>query len=175
MKRSRRSLRTMNLRLLARSEDGTALIEGAIVVPVLCVLLFGVYEFSWFFYQQHLVSTGLRDAARYLAHLQAPCNSTLLDWPTEQTGAKNLATTGSFSGGNSRVKGWTTSAIRIDCKWIDNTPVDQGLSSYRGGRFIYVVTASTRFRDRSLGLFGFLGLQSPVIAVSHSERVIGAG
>jgi hypothetical protein len=40
---------------------------------------------------------------------------------------------------------------------------------------IYVVTASTRFRGSALGFFGFLGLPSPAIAVSHSERVIGPG
>jgi Flp pilus assembly protein TadG len=34
------------LQLLTKNEEGSALIEGAIVVPVLCVLLFGVYEFS---------------------------------------------------------------------------------------------------------------------------------
>jgi hypothetical protein len=37
------------------------------------------------------------------------------------------------------------------------------------------VTASTRFRDPALGFFGLLGLQSPAISVSHSERVIGPG
>jgi Flp pilus assembly protein TadG len=72
------------MRLLARDEEGTALIEGAIIVPVLCILLFGVYEFSWFFYQQHLISTGLRDAARYLARLPTPCNAALPNWKINQ-------------------------------------------------------------------------------------------
>jgi Flp pilus assembly protein TadG len=46
-------------RRLARDQDGSAFLEGAIIVPVLLVFVLGVYEFSWFFYQQHLVSTGL--------------------------------------------------------------------------------------------------------------------
>jgi hypothetical protein len=160
---------------LARDDEGSALLEGAIVVPVLCLLLFGIYEFSWFFYQQHLVSTGVRDAARYLAHLPAACDLTSPYWPVEQARARNLATTGSVSGGAARVKGWTVAAVRLDCRPIENPIGPGGLAAFRGGPVLYVVTASTRFRDPALGLFGFLGLQSPVISVSHSERVIGPG
>jgi hypothetical protein len=158
----------------AANDEGSALIEGAIVVPVLCVLLFGVYEFSWFFYQQHLISTGLRDAARYLARLPAPCNPTSFTWYIDQASAKNLATSGSIGGGATRVKGWTAANVRLDCTPIDN-PRPSGLSVFRGGSVIYVVTASTRFTDPALGFFGFLGLKSPSISVSHSERVIGPG
>jgi hypothetical protein len=91
------------MRPLGRDEDGSALIEGAIVVPVLCLLLFGVYEFSWFFYQQHLISTGLRDAARYLARSSAPCNPESFQWPIDRASARNLATTGWVGGGAARV------------------------------------------------------------------------
>ena len=160
---------------LARDEDGSALIEGAIIVPVLCILLFGIYEFSWFFYQQHVISTGLRDAARYAARLPAACNPSSPDWPTVQAFAKNLATTGSINGGVTRVNGWTSAAVRLDCRGIENPTEAGGLSSYRGGRVIYVMTASTRFREPTLGLFSVLGLPAPTISVSHSERVIGPG
>jgi hypothetical protein len=159
---------------LDRSDEGSALIEGAIIVPVLCILLFGAYEFSWFFYQQHLISTGLRDAARYLARLPAPCNPASFTWYIDQVSAKNLATSGSISGGAIRVKGWTAANVRLACTPIDN-PRPSGLSTFRGGPTIYVVTASTRFIDPTLGFFGFLGLKSPAISVSHSERVIGPG
>jgi len=142
---------------------------------VLCILLFGVYEFSWFFYQQHLVSTGLRDAARYLARLSAPCNPASFTWFIDQASAKNLATTGSINGGAARVKGWTPDNVRLTCTPVDNPITAAGLSAFRGGPVIYVVTASTRFADPTLGFFGLLGLATPVISVSHSERVIGPG
>jgi TadE-like protein len=163
------------LQLLAGDEEGTALMEGAIVVPVLCILLFGVYEFSWFFYQQHLVSTGLRDAARYLARSSAACNLDAPDWWLNQAGAKRLATTGSILGGAPRVKGWTGAAVRLTCTPVENPIGGSGLSAYRGGPVIYVVTASTRFVDPALGFLRLLGLQAPTISVSHSERVIGPG
>jgi len=160
---------------MTRNEDGSALIEGAIVMPVLCVLLFGVYEFSWFFYQQHLISTGLRDAARYLARSSAPCNPDASSWPSDRANARNLATTGSVGGGVARVKGWSGAAVALDCLPIDNMVSARGLSTYRGGKVIHVVTASTRFVDPGLGFLRFLGLKSPTISVSHSERVIGPG
>jgi len=170
----RPTILTLVLRLLARDEDGTALLEGAVIVPVLCILLFGVYEFSWFFYQQHLISTGLRDAARYLARLPAPCNPGS-NWPVNQASAKNLALTGSVAGGAGRVKGWTATAVRLSCTAIDNPTEASGLTAYRGGPIIYVVTASTSFPDPALGFLGVLGLKAPTISVSHSERVIGPG
>src|SRR6266700_1438969 len=159
----------------ARDEDGLALIEGAIIVPVLCILLFGIYEFSWFFYQQHVISTVLRDAARYAARLPAACNSSSPDGPLVQAFAKNLATTGSINGGAARVRGWASAAVRLDCRGYENSTEAGGLSSYRGGPVIYVMTASTRFREPTLGLFRVLGLPAPTISVSHSERVIGPG
>src|SRR5258707_934928 len=106
-------------------EEGSALIEGAVVVPMLCVVLFGIYEFSWFFYQQHVISTGLRDAARYAARLPAACNPFSPEWPTGEVFAKNLATTGSINGGVARVAGWTSAAVRLDCRGIEN-PTEAG-------------------------------------------------
>jgi Flp pilus assembly protein TadG len=166
---------TRMLQFLTGNEEGSALIEGAVVVPVLCVLLFGVYEFSFFFLQQHLISTGLRDAARYLARSSAPCNPDSFSWPIDQASAKNLAATGSIAGGVARVKGWTASAVRLSCTPVDNPIGASGLSAFRGGPVIYVVTASTRFTDPALGFLGFLGLKFPTITVSHSERVMGPG
>ena len=47
---------------ICNDEEGSALLEGAIVAPVLFSLVFGTMEFSFYFYQQHLVATGVRDA-----------------------------------------------------------------------------------------------------------------
>jgi hypothetical protein len=155
--------------------DGSALVEGAVVIPVLIALLFGVYEFSWFFYQQHIVSTGLRDAARYLARSQDPCDPSSVIWGAAQERAKNLAVSGTLAGGVARVKGWTAQMVVPVCNPIDNISPFGGPSTYRGGPVVYSVTVSTRFSDPSLGFFGLLGLSAPVIFVAHSERVIGPG
>ncbi|HEY2230862.1 MAG TPA: TadE/TadG family type IV pilus assembly protein [Xanthobacteraceae bacterium] len=166
---------TRGMQALWRDREGSALVEGALVVPVLFALMFGIYEFSWLFYQQHLISTGLRDAARYLARFPNPCDGSSPNWLIAEEYAKNLATTGSIDGGTARVKGWSAAMVTPQCTAIDNPSGSNGLSPYRGGQTIYVVTVSTRFSDPSLGFFGFLGLQAPMISVAHSERAIGPG
>src|SRR5712691_6192921 len=92
---------------LFRDQQGSALIEGAMVVPLLVAFLSGVFEFSWYFYQQHLVTIGLRDAASFLARSADACNASSRAWKIEQEHAKTLATSGSIDGGAPRVKGWS--------------------------------------------------------------------
>src|SRR5262249_9153095 len=128
-----------------------------------------VYEFSWFIYQQHLVSTGLRDAARYLTRVNRPCDVGSPDWPIEEVYARNLATTGSIAGGAARIKGWTSEMVGLGCTGIDNP------GAYRGGEVIHVITVSSRFADPSLGFFALLRLPPPAISAAHSERAIGPG
>jgi Flp pilus assembly protein TadG len=160
-------------RSLSHDTRASALVEGAIVMPLLVVLLFGIYEFSWFFYQQHVISYGLRNAARYLARARDPCILNSPSWNEATRIAKNLAATGSPSGGQDRVKGWSGTQIVVSCSSIENQTFSQSNNFYRGGAIVYVVTVATRFVDPSLGFFNLLGLQLPVISLAHSERVIG--
>ena len=157
------------LQSLWRNSEGSALIEGAIIVPVLSVIVLGVFEFSWLIDQQHLISTGIDDAARYIARSANPNDL------ATQRAAKNLATTGAIDGNTARVRGWTASDVNITYASVKN-PVDtDGLTLFRGGAVIQNVTVSTTFTVPSLGFFGFLGLKPPVLTVSHQERVIGPG
>ena len=160
-------------RSLWLDQRGSALIEGAAVIPLLIALVFGVFEFSWLFYQQHLVAIGLHDAADYLARSPDPCNSASRTWKAEQQHAKNLATHGSPSGGAARVRGWTAQMVTTKCSKIDNPVGRNGLSRFRGAS-VYVVTASTQFTYPSLGFLNLLHLRSPVISASYSERAIAA-
>jgi Flp pilus assembly protein TadG len=104
---------------LWRSTDGTALAEAAVLMPVLIVLFFGVFEYSWYFYNQQLVEIGVRDAARYMARgayvttVTKESTNPCLD-ATNEAAAQNLAVTGTADGsGGVRVKGWTTPAVSI--------------------------------------------------------------
>src|ERR1700730_6881980 len=103
------------MRALWRDEEGSALLEGAVIMPLLFVLMFGVYDFSWYFYQQHLMTTGVRDAARFLARSSNPCEASSPVWAAEAANAENLATTGFAAGGSPRVAGWTGAMIAIEC------------------------------------------------------------
>jgi len=157
------------LQSLWRNSEGSALIEGAIIVPFLLVLVLGVFEFSWLIDQQHLISTGIHDAARYIARSANPNDLTI------QRAAKNLATTGAINRNTARVRGWTARDVNITYASVKNEVDTDGLTLFRGGAVIQRVTVSTTFTVPSLGFFGFLGVKPPVLTVSHQERVIGPG
>jgi Flp pilus assembly protein TadG len=148
------------------------LIEATILVPVLMTLMYGLFEFSWYFQKQQLVESGIRDAARYLARVAPetgtnPCTySSPIDYPTN---AQNIAVTGVTSGGTARVPGWTIGSVTFSCGTVNNSG-----GTYEGGPTIYIVTASTSFQD-SLGFFSMLGLPTPNLTASHSERSVGPG
>jgi hypothetical protein len=116
-----------------------------------------------------LISTGIRDAARYIARTANPNDVTI------QIGAKNLATTGAIDGNHARVGGWWTHDVTITYASVDNPVGVDGLTPFRGGAVIQSVTVSTTFAVPSLGFFALLGLKPPAFTVSHQERVIGPG
>ena len=101
-------------RLLARlkslwaDSDGSALVEATIVTPMLVVLFLGVFEFSWFFYNQQLVVAGLRDAARYMTRIELtngnsdPCAQKDLNGVLYTAEAANIATTAQPAAGGGR-------------------------------------------------------------------------
>ena len=157
------------LQSLWRNGEGSALIEGAVLMPVLLILVLGVFEFSWLIDQQHLISTGIHDAARYIARSANPHDLTI------QKDAKTLATTGAIDGNTARVRGWTTRDVHISYASVNNSVGSNGLTPFRGDAAIQIVTVSTTFAVPSLGFFGSLGLKPPALTVSHQERVIGPG
>ncbi|MGO9046997.1 MAG: TadE/TadG family type IV pilus assembly protein [Xanthobacteraceae bacterium] len=161
--------------------SGTALIEGAIVIPIIFTLALGALEFSWFFYQSHLISTGVRDAARYLAKTTDPTNA------ANQADAKHLATSGEISGGAPRVNGWTdddvsicimnaaNSACATNCRGnaqpvMSANPCGPGYSCR--GSPVAAVVVYTQFPDPSLGFFSLVGLQPPTFCLWHEERIL---
>jgi Flp pilus assembly protein TadG len=165
------------LQALWRNNEGTALIEGAVLMPSLFVVLLGVYEFSWVFLQQKLIEAGVRDAARYLTRVDDPnhadpCAKTDSGGNLYTTYAKNIAVYGSTSttGFHQRVNGWTTANVTITCPTFDNSA-----ANYTGGATLYRVLVSTSFADPSFGFFGLFGLSAPNISASHEERYIGPG
>jgi hypothetical protein len=173
--RGNAAVRARILQCCWRDNEGSALLEGAILLPVLVALMFGVYEFSWFFYQQHVMAAGLREAARYLARSSNPCDPASPAWAADAALAQRLASTGRLVDAPARIKGWETGMVQIACSPVENLFGVDGLRIYRGGAIIYVVTVSARINDPSLGFFYLFGLNPPVISASHSERAIGPG
>jgi len=72
-------------------QNGVALVEFALVLPLLLVLSFIVTEYSRALYQYNTITKSVRDSARYLS-IQTP--------GTKKTEAKNLVVYGSLSNTN---------------------------------------------------------------------------
>jgi Flp pilus assembly protein TadG len=160
------------LRSIASDEEGSALLEGTVLVPVLFSLIFGVLEFSHYFYQQHLVATGVRDAARYLARVQDPNNG------AAQAIAQSLAATGSPTPGSTarRVTGFDPNEVTILVAAVANVPSGIcGTDPCRGfPNSLTRVTVTGSFAWVPLGFWNAaLGLGSVNVTVTHSERWIG--
>jgi Flp pilus assembly protein TadG len=165
---------------LWRDTDASALVEATVLTPVLIALFFGVFEFSWYFYNQQLTEIGVRDAARYLARGPYLSSATFVTEGTNPCSdatnvdaAKNLAVYGNTNGsGAVRVRGWAKADVTITCDFYNNnaSPPD-----YAGPGTIYHVTVSTTFADPSLGYFGMLGVSIPGLSASHTQRAFGSG
>jgi Flp pilus assembly protein TadG len=166
-----KTMLTRSIASLWHDAEGSALVEAAVVIPMLVPLFLGVFEFSWYFHKQQLVESGVRDAARYLARSSAadsdknPCN----DAPSVAN-AKLIATNGVITGGTARVPGWAVGNVTITCPSFANAA-----GSYLGATTIYRVTVTTSFADPALGFFGLLNLMTPNLSASHTERSIGNG
>ncbi len=142
------------LRRLRNENEGSAMIEALLALPVLTMLTFGMLEFGSMFWQREQIETGLRDAARYMARCRHETN-------TCQTTARNLAYYGSVAAQlQPRVPNWEPGDSPIT--FIETT-----------GETQTVVTASTTHQLVNSPLFGFLGIDEITITSWHDERVIG--
>jgi TadE-like protein len=160
------------VRLLLRTKrlsfdrEGAALVEFTVVLPFLIFLGLGAFEFGSALYGHHVITTGLRDAARYLARFEDPT--------PKETAAKQLAVYGQIGGSTKRVSWWNTGDITVTVATIDN-PVDPdtNLSPYNGPDPIRVVRVAASATYPGLGLFAVLGM-GPTLTINtfHEERVL---
>ncbi|HZI18783.1 MAG TPA: TadE family protein [Pyrinomonadaceae bacterium] len=96
----------LGLGRFARGEEGTQLVELAIVLPILLVLFGAVAEFGRFFYTYETLTKATRSAARYL--------STEANGAASDAAARNLAVYGNTSGtGRPLVTGLGASHVEI--------------------------------------------------------------
>jgi Flp pilus assembly protein TadG len=161
-----------------RDKDGSALVEASLLTPLLVSLYFGVFDFSWYFYNQQLVEAGVRDAARYMARIELtngntnPCAQNDRNGVLYTTDAANIAVTAQTSSGTARVTGWTASDVTISC--VASPSLSTGVYA-DGSASMTIISATTNFADPSLGFFALLGLSTPSLSFTHQERFIGPG
>ncbi|MEJ1160086.1 TadE/TadG family type IV pilus assembly protein [Prosthecomicrobium sp. N25] len=146
-----------------RDDRGAAMLEAVVALPVVAALGFGVLEFGNVLYGYHLIQTGVRDAARYLARSDDGCTDA-----TKQDYARNIVLYGKITAtGNKRVS-WLNSA---DVTFpACATPVAAG--TLRGGT-VRTLTVQAAPTYTNVGFFSFLGLGTLTFNISHTERAIG--
>ena len=64
---------------LLKNEKGQALVEFALVLPVLLMLLCGIIDFGWLYYNQITLNNAAREGARYAVIHYDPS----IDWKGE--------------------------------------------------------------------------------------------
>lgn len=63
-------------KLLKRKEDGQAMLEFALVLPIFLLILCGIIDFGWMFYNQLALNNICREGARYAVVNTADDHST---------------------------------------------------------------------------------------------------
>src|SRR5688572_13085147 len=66
----------MRARSLIRDEEGAAVVEFALVMPILALIVFGIIDFGRAFYTVNNIISAVREGSRYGAILSAPMSTT---------------------------------------------------------------------------------------------------
>ncbi len=106
---------------MMKKQRGGALIEFALVLPILITIVFGITEFGRAFYYYNALTKSVRDATRYLSTQTAGAAGTA-------AAAQNLAVYGIPSGGStSIIPGLTTQMVSVcDAASCPSTHQSQG-------------------------------------------------
>lgn len=168
-------MRRRPLSSFRRDESGGPLAELAMIVPLMSLLTFGMIEFGYLLYQQHILTKGVQEAARFVARAPAiteggTCPPTGGALATVTGAAANVAATGRAAGGTTRLANFTASSVSISVSCasgaglITSTPVGGGIP---------VVNVSATITAASTGFISFLNLPAIDLSAEHQEMGIG--
>lgn len=167
------------LSVFRRDARGAAGAEMALMTPLLLILMFAPMELGHFYWSQHKLTKGVRDAARYAARqpfAQYECGEALADTELE-TRIKNLARTGNLGGGTSKLPGWANAEISVTVVCRNDSldgSTDNFVSTgiYTGLDNAPIVRVETNLTYPSLfRTLGFNALDIPMTAYSESAVV----
>lgn len=160
-----------------REQRGTALVEMALIAPLMLVLSAGVYEFGNLIHKKLLMEAGLSDAARFAAR----CNSQLYT----KAGlaaincadiASNIAVFGNAAGaGNSRIAGWQKAnvTVTIAASGSCHDAVVSGVTQYRSTTAqVCIVRAAGTLAYSGIGMLSLIGIGPMTLNGFHEERLI---
>lgn len=182
----------MSGRLFLPNEKGAAAAELALLLPLMVVILFGMFEGGYFLFNEHKVLKGVRDGARYAARQSFEyydCSNSALQNPTTAglpsaadmtTDIRNVAifghpdpTTSTINvTDNAAVVGWDTSevSVTVSCDGTTTTGLYSS-SATPDGAPIVTVSASVPY----LPLFGVIGFDASSLSLKASAQAAVMG
>lgn len=148
---------------LTRDGRGNAVVEFALVLPLLLLLFAGISEIGRAYYQANAVEKGLRAGALFAGRNDFPLTAQV------RTMVANLVKTGTLDGsGPYLVSGWAD--VNADLN-IDDTltfPVDATTTIP-----VVRVTATVPFDPLIPGMLTLVGLGDVTIQLSHEQAYVG--
>ena len=150
-----------------RDERGAAGAEMALMLPLLLVLMFGPMELGNFFWSQHKVTKGVRDAARFAA--RQPFDTMVCGEEIDDDRIKNLARTGQLAGTSSAVAGWVNEDITVNV--VCDSAFPDGIYTGRGEAPIIRVETTLDYPS----LFQTLGFNALGIRMTAHSEAAGTG
>ncbi len=146
-----------------RDARGNAVVEFALVLPLLLLLLTGITEIGRAYYQANAVEKGLRAGALFAGRNSFPLTAQV------RTMVANLVKTGTLDGsGPYLVSGWADVDADLN---IDDTltfPVDVTTTIP-----VVRLTASVPLDPLMPGMLALVGLGDVTIELSHEQAYVG--
>ncbi len=155
------------LKAYQREDDGSVLVESALILPLLIAAGLGSIDASYMMLQNHKLESQLAMAASYLSRSDNPSN-------LENT-AKTLALTGTIDGSKAVLKGWGLDDISISYLTTDNQTNGNGGTLYRGDATVTTVVISSQFDYKGMGILSSVIPNGTSLNASVEERVTGGG
>ncbi|MCQ8817608.1 pilus assembly protein [Mesorhizobium sp. M7A.F.Ca.CA.001.07.2.1] len=165
-----------HLHRFRRDPSGTALVEMALIAPLMLILSAGVFEFGNLIHEKLLMEAGLSDGARFAAR----CNSQLytnagltIDCADIAT---NIAVFGNATGtAPARIAGWQKANVTmtIAASGSCHDAVVAGVTQYRSTTAqVCIVRAAGTFGYSGVGILYLLGIGPITLNGFHEERLI---
>ena len=163
-----------------RCQGGTAAAEMALMLPLMVIILFGMFEGGHFLFSEHKVLKGVRDGARYAARANFNnynCSTNAIN-STLAGQVQKLTRTGYPDGDNPNVTGtdnpfvpgWTDAQVSVtmSCASGTNTGLYEDIS---GGAPRVTVTADVPYTS----LFGVIGFNSSSLRLKAKAQAAVTG
>jgi Flp pilus assembly protein TadG len=140
-----------------RDRRGTAAVEMALLMPILLVILAGITEVGYAFYQASTLERGLRAGATYAARADLPLSAAAI------TTTENLVKTASMNDTLAvSASNWNEAGAEFNISVSDRDVGSVTVSVIR-------LEARLPFSPLSANLWNMLGIDSEFIEVSHEQ------